>query len=596
MNEKIDFESQSKKGEINELIQSIINIKRQEAKENINETPEIKLGRRLEQRSYKKLSKEILENLILRYEIDNNKLPSRENLINLMINFLGNIQKTPNYYNLKNGKYDIYLNIFDYKVGEGANGKVYSIKPGGLITKKAKKALAYKLQKNGIPYNIDIHISSAALLALYDFQPKYYNQYFMEIGKYENKRKERTFIKILRGIIESEKITTKNIKWYILFNFTNIRDQVHNLMLREINKEFTKIDIRPFNSEHKSYNIKSNLKHINKNISIFKMHKKIIFNELNKILIINEEFLIDLIIFRTRRGCFNNIDKEDLAIQFDCISSSYKAIKLEEGDSFEGTYKQYKKTFYNKHYKYNLALSWMLYYFLTNQVLTRIEYNDYFNKFNEKAEKFKQIATKIRNEEISISQIIKEIIESEKKISHIKRIKVKDKALDNDIEKEKTKKEESQNEIISKKNKDIKSESIKEEKIMKEVDKNLLDNNTGTKGEKKEELKKGENDEEQAFIQKSKIENIDENKNCDIQIYPQQKPNENDIVDIIKINKNELFLDLNNNKDDNNKKDIQTINNNLFRNLNNISMDKKKKREHKKSNWFCCGNDSVDVK
>jgi len=40
------------------------------------------------------------------------------------------------------------------------------------------------------------------------------------------------------------------------------------------------------------------------------MQKKIIFNELNKILIINEEFLIDLIIFRTRRGYFNNIDKE----------------------------------------------------------------------------------------------------------------------------------------------------------------------------------------------------------------------------------------------------------------------------------------------
>ena len=425
MSEKIDFESQNKKREISELIQSILNIKRQKRKENINETPEIKLGRRLEQRSYEKLSKEILEHLIIRYEIDNDKLPSRENLINLMIKFLGNIQKIPDYYNLKNEKYDIDLNIFDYKVGEGANGKVYSIKPNELITKKTKKALAYKLQKNGIPYNIDIHMSSAALLALYDFQPKYYNQYFMEIGKYENKSRERTFIRVLRGIIESSQITTKNIKWYILFNFTNIRDQVHNLMLREINEEFTKIDIRPFNSEHKPYNIKSNLKHINNNISIFKIQKKILFNELNKILIINEDLLIDLIIFRTRRGCFNIIDKEDLAVQFECISSSYKAIKFEYGDNFSNTYKIYKKSFYNKHYRYNLALSWMLYSFLNNQILTQIEYNDYINKFNEKAEKLEQIAAKIRNEEISISQIIKELIEIEKKISHIKKKKTK---------------------------------------------------------------------------------------------------------------------------------------------------------------------------
>ena len=39
MIEKIDPESLIKKREINELIQSILNIKRQEANENINETP-----------------------------------------------------------------------------------------------------------------------------------------------------------------------------------------------------------------------------------------------------------------------------------------------------------------------------------------------------------------------------------------------------------------------------------------------------------------------------------------------------------------------------------------------------------------------------
>lgn len=69
------------------------------------------MGRRLEQRSYEKLSKEILEHIITRYEIDNKKLPTKENLIDLMINFLGNIQKTPDYYNLKNGKKVIIMSI-----------------------------------------------------------------------------------------------------------------------------------------------------------------------------------------------------------------------------------------------------------------------------------------------------------------------------------------------------------------------------------------------------------------------------------------------------------------------------------------------------
>ena len=175
---------------------------------------------------------------------------------------MGNIQKIPDYYNLINDINVIYLSILDVKVGKGANGKVYSIKAGKLIAKKSQKALAYKLQQSGISYNIDIHMSSASLLALYEFQPKYYNQYFMEIGNNENKSKERTFIRILKGLIEIGLITTKNIKWYILFLFKNIRYQVHNLMLRTINEEFTKIDIWPFISVYKSYNIKYNLKYI----------------------------------------------------------------------------------------------------------------------------------------------------------------------------------------------------------------------------------------------------------------------------------------------------------------------------------------------
>ena len=149
-----------------------------------------------------------------------------------MINFLGNIQKTPDYYNLKNDKKIKDLNTKVSKVGQGVNAKIYSIRPDKLITKKKKKTLAFKSQKKEKPYNIDIHISSAVLLAFYDFQPKYYNQYFMENGNYENKNKERIFIKIQMDRINNNPVTINNIGWYILFNFTNIRDQVHNIMLR----------------------------------------------------------------------------------------------------------------------------------------------------------------------------------------------------------------------------------------------------------------------------------------------------------------------------------------------------------------------------
>ena len=255
-------------------------------------------------------------------------------------------------------------------------------------------------QKNRLSKYKIYDISSAVLLAFYDFQPKYYNQYFMEIGKYENKSKERTFIKIKFDEIIFNEVKASNIGWYILFNFTNIRDQIHNAMLRTINEEFIKIDIRTFNSEYKQSKISRNLDYILNNMNIFKKNKKIIVNELNKILIINEEFLLDLIIFRVKRGCFNNINKEDLAINFDCISSSYKVMKLNNLDDFSVSFENYKKTFNNKHFENNLALSWMLYNFFVNQVLTQIEYEDYINKFNEKAEKFEQIAIKIRNEEI----------------------------------------------------------------------------------------------------------------------------------------------------------------------------------------------------
>ena len=536
---KIDFESLDKKREMNELIQTILNIKRKETCENINETLEIKLGRKLEQRSYDKLSKEILEHIIIRYEIDNNKLPSREELIDLMINFLGNIQKTPDYYKLKNDKVDKYLNMLDYRIGKGINGTVYSIKPDELITKKVKKALAFKLTKIGKPYNIDIHIASAALLAYYDFQPKYYNQYFMEIGKYEKKNKERIFIKIKKDLNTCQQITIKNIRWFILFNFTNIKDQVHNLMLRNINEEFTKIDIGTFNSEYKAYNISDNLNYINNNMIIFQKNKKLVINELNKILIINEEFLLDLIIFRTRRGCFNNIEKEDLAIHFDCISSSYKVIKLNAFDKFTETYKKYINSFNNKHFENNLALSWMLYDFSFSKVLTPKEYNHYIKKFNEKAWKIEEIAMKIRNDEISIINIIENLIDIESKVSYNKNKKEKDNINEIDIQKEEANKEKNQYEI--------------------EIEKNKLDHSNNLFESNKNNSSIGHKDDDKDEILDLKVIDFDINDNSKI-----------------KMNSN-------------------IIKNNIINKVDRTQIKINKKKEEKKSCWFCCGKESVSV-
>jgi len=552
MIEKIDPESLIKKREINELIQSILNIKRQEANENINETPEIKLGRRLEQRSYDKLSKEILEHLITRYEIDHNKYPTRETLIDLMINFLGNIQKTPDYYNLKNDKEDKYLNILDNRVGKGVNGEIYSIKPDELITKKVKKDLAFKLTKIGKPYNIDIHISSAILLAYYDFQPKYYNHYFMEIGKYEKKNKERIFINAQKGLnTYQQPITIKNIRWYILFNFTNIKDQVHNLMLRSINEEFIKIDIGTFNSEYKAYNINHNLNHINNNMFIFQKNKKLIINELNKILIINEEFLLDLIIFRTRRGCFNNIDKEDLAIHFNCLSSCYKVIKLNHFDNFQETYKKYVDSSYNKHFQYNLALSWMLYDFSFSKVLTPKEYNHYIKKFNKQAFKFDNFATKIRNEEIPIANLMEHLIDIDSKVSYNKNNKTIDNTNEFVIQKEEEKEEKNQYEIKIEKNK------LEDSNYLFEDINNLQINS-----------QKNSN---------SSIENNEDDKD--------------EILDL-KV----MDYDINDNNNDNKKKmNHKTLRNNIMNKVDRTQIRINKKKEQKKSCWFCCGKESVSV-
>ena len=115
-----------KEATINNLIKDILNIKRQIQLEGINEAPIIKLGRRLEQRSNEKLSKQILEHIITRYLIDNITFPTKNELIKLMNNFLGNIQKTPDYYNLKNEPIKTRrLKSLSNQIGKDVNGKIY---------------------------------------------------------------------------------------------------------------------------------------------------------------------------------------------------------------------------------------------------------------------------------------------------------------------------------------------------------------------------------------------------------------------------------------------------------------------------------------
>ena len=494
MNDKIDFEfSEEEKAEIGNLIQNILNIKRQKEQEGKDESPEIKLGRKLEQRSDPELSEQILMHIITRYKIDNNKLPQQEELINLMIDFLGNIQKTSNFYNLKNTESEIKKSYkLGEKIGIGFHGKVYNFQLNSSQTKKSGKKLALKLVKEGIPYTIDIHITSAILLAFYDFQPKYYNRYFMEIGKYENKSKKRSFQNLQN---ENTRIDEKNIKFHILYNFTNISDQVRNSMLRLSNNELMKIDLRRLNSERVQNNIEQYLEYFDTYKNMFSSNKIKVKKELNKLLNINEKFVVDLIKFRTKRGCFN-ASKKELAIQIECISSSYKVIKLlkSERPFFERILRKCKKDYENLHLGTNPAFSWMLYLLAKNNALNETEYDDYVIKFNKKSENFKRIADELRTEEINIQKKEEKI---EVKKEETKNAEIKE-----------NKKEEKKVEIKKDNKKDVKEVEIK--KNEKKEEKKVEIKKEDKKDVKTAEMKKEEQKEEKTIEIKKEEKNIDE--------------------------------------------------------------------------------------
>ena len=561
MTDKIDFEfNEEEKAEIRNMIQNILNIKRQKEQEGKDESPQIKLGRRLEQRSEPELSEQILKHIISRYKIDNNKLPQQEELINLMIDFLGNIQKTSDFYNLKNTESEIKKS---YKLGEtigvGFHGKVYNFQLKSSHTKKNNKKLALKLIKEGIPYTIDIHITSAILLALYDFQPKYYNRYFMEIGKYESKSKQRSFQSLQN---ENTRIDEKNIKFHILYNFTNISDQVRNSMLRLSNNELMKIDLRRLNSERVQNNIEQYLEYFDTYKNIFSSNKIKVKKELNKLLNINEKFVVDLIKFRTKRGCFNASRKE-LAIQIECISSSYKVIKLlkSERPFFERILRKCKKDYENLHLGTNPAFSWMLYLLAKNNVLNDTEYDDYVIKFNKKSENFKRIAEDVRTEEINIINIQKK----EEKIG-VKKEEAKNAEIKNN------KKEEKKVEIKKDNKKDVKKVEIKKEekkeekKIEIKKDNKTEEKKVDEKVEIKKEDKKEEKKNEEIKNEKSeeKKENLNINKKEDIK-YDKKE-------DIIH-SKDKSKMEIVKNEKEKIKEDKDQKNENQSKRLDNIQKD-----------------------
>ena len=569
-----------KEATINNLIKYILNIKRQIQLEGINKAPIIKLGRRLEQRSNEKLSKQILEHIITRYLIDNITFPTKNELIKLMINFLGNIQKNPDYYNLKNETIKTRrLKILSNQIGKGVNGIIYSFKPEGLKTKKTRKKLAYKQQQVCSPYNVDKHIVSALLLAYYDFQPKYYNKYFMEVGTYDNKSGQRSFKNVNIACFNSEKMLENNMKNYILHIFTNIGDQVHNYMERIINNELVKIDIKSFNSELKYSNIIAYLNYLDFYPESFRKKKNTIINELNKILRIKEEFLLDLILFRTERGCFNNIKKENVACHFEFLSSCYNVLKLTYKDDFKDIYNKYKDYCKNDHCVYNIPLSWVFLYFLKINIFTNLKYNDYIYMFKYKSKIIEEFAKKIRKGEIKIEKKNEIKIETEEK-----------KEVKKEIKEDEIKKDEIKKEIKIVINKEIKEEEIIE---------NIKDKKTN------EDIENKSNDE--IIINKIELNNNEkiylenDNNHLSSNIYKNNKNKfeKNNINSTNKKTKIEpLDLEIINFDNLNCKSNkIKNIRNNNFieteditnRNINNIN------QKSKISCWFCCGADSIDV-
>ena len=522
--------------QINSLIQNILSLKSLKSNEAKKESSEIKLARRLHERSYPKLSEKIACYLITRYEIDNNKFPSEIEVIQMMTDFLGNIQKEPKYYKLKD---NIDGSRIDQIIGTGNRGKICSFNLKRFNqTKKTGKQLAVKIQKYDIPYDIHVHICSSILLALYGFQPKYYNKYFMEIGHYNKKSKIREFHKLNNHSISKNSIQN-NMKWFILYNFTNIRDQIVNFMERKYNKELVKIDITYLNSETRSEQIEYNLGYFEQYDSIFIRKKNIILKELEKLLSIKEDFILDLIIFRTKRGCFE-IKNEKLLEGIECLSSCYKVIKINGIYFFYNFFKKRMLNYENNHLSFNPALSWMLYIFFQKEIINEKQYNNYIERFNQMSKKFDDISENIK-------------------------IKIKNKEIyyKND--------DNSNNKNAKKKVFEV----LKQEKRYRTPEKNTFFDIS-----KDLELQNPLVQKEPEII----VEKINSSKNSDIIFEKINSSKDNEDID--KKNENSMIIFRNNFVNETKNKIEAHENDNFIKN---------KKRKSRFFGW-CCGKDSVDVK
>ena len=387
------------------------------------------------------------------------------------------------------------------------------------------------------------------------------------------------------------------MKWYILYNFTNIGDQNHNFMQRIINNELVKIDIKSFNSELKFSNIIAYLNYLDFYQESFRKKKSTIITELNKILSIKEEFLLDLILFRTERGCFNNIKKEDVACHFEFLSSSYNVLKLTYKDDFNDIYEKYKDYWKNNHCEYNIPLSYIFLYFLKIKIFSNLKYKYYVYMFKNKSEKIEEFAKKIRKGEIKIEKKneIKNKTEEKKEVKQeIKEEGIKKEEIKKEIKlviKEEKKEEEI---IIENINKDKKANEDIEKKSGNEI---LINNKENLKtGDKKINLENYNCINLNIYKEnKNKIEKDDNNS---INKRTKIEPLDLEIINFDHLNKDEKFsekfeLNSNNNK---NKKNKNSRNNNFIkttdktrRNIDNIN------QKSKISCWFCCRVDSVDV-
>ena len=274
-----------------------------------------------------------------------------------------------------------------------------------------------------------------------------------------------------------------------------------------------------------------------------------IIKELNKILNIKEDFILDLIVFRTMRGGYT-IKNKHLLKEIYCLSSCYKIIEVKGKTSFMDILNQSKSYFKKGHLEFNPALTWMIYIFYQKNILNEQEYNEYINKFNEMAEKYEHIAQDIEFR-------FKEGIEY---------YEIKYDEIDKNYEYENESKEKDKIELTQIKNKTKNKNRNKINNFSKEITVYLNSNTT--------------NDIQPISMEKNP-EFLDE-KNLIIE-------NDEKIHLITEEEKKNFYKSGINGKKENN----------LINNYEDIKMDNKKiKNKKSKSSFFfwCCGEEAADAK